>query len=318
MKALRPKTFFNLLKSSLQGWKADNCLSMGAALAFYSMLSMGPLLVLMITLAGLIIGQDEAQRLLMTQLSGLLGDTGAQGVQNVLDGARSDKEGIFQVAISFVVLIVGATTVLGELQDDLNRIWKCEAPKAKGIWGQVRKRLLSFGLILVLGLLLLSSLVLSAAVSYMGEHWFGGSATVARVLELVASLAVTTLVFAMTFKILPARRIPWGDVMLGSLLTAVLFGIGKYLIGLYIGKSAVASNFGAAGTVVVVIVWVYYTSQIFFLGAEFTRAYSLHHGSKSPEAANSDYGSDAAMVERARRIVKGQDPVLVGTRKPAT
>jgi len=315
VKALHPKTFFRLFKQALKGWKADNCLSMGAALAFYSLLSMGPLLVLVITLAGVIIGQDEAQRLLMTQLSGLLGDAGAEGVQNVLEGARSDKEGIVQVLISGFVLLVGATTVLGELQDDLNRIWKCEAPKAAGIWGQVRKRLLSFGLILVIGLLLLVSLALSAAVSYMGAHWFGGSAAVARVLEMTASLAVTTGLFAMTFKILPARRIPWGDVLLGALITALLFAIGKYLIGLYIGKSAVASDFGAAGTVVVVIVWIYYSSQIFFLGAEFTRAYSLHHGSKSPEAANSDFGNDVAMVERARRIVRGQDPVLVGPRK---
>ena len=319
MKALHPKTFLNLAKQSLKGWKADNCLSMGAALAFYSLLSMGPLLVLVVTLAGVIIGQDEAQRLLMTQLSGLLGDAGAEGVQNVLDGARNDKEGIFQVVVSFLVLLVGATTVLGELQDDLNRIWKCESPKAAGIWGQVRKRLLSFGLILVIGLLLLVSLALSAAVSYLGGLWLGGAGTVvARVLEFSASLLVTTALFAMVFKILPARRIPWGDVLLGSLITALLFGIGKYLIGLYIGKSAVASNFGAAGTVVVVILWIYYSSQIFFLGAEFTRAYSLHHGSRSPEAANSDYGSDAAMVERARKIVKGQDPVLLGSRKQST
>ncbi|HUP97720.1 MAG TPA: YihY/virulence factor BrkB family protein [Usitatibacter sp.] len=316
MKAIHPKTFLKLVGEALKGWKADNCLSMGAALAFYSLLSMGPLLVLVITLAGLIIGQDEAQRLLMTQMSGLLGDAGAEGVQNILSGARGDKEGLFQVAVSFVVLLIGATTVLGELQDDLNRIWKCEASKASGIWGQVRKRLLSFSLILAIGLLLLVSLALSAAVSYLGGLWLGGASTVvARVLELTASLLVTTALFAMTFKILPARRIPWGDVLLGSLMTAVLFAIGKYLIGLYIGKSAVASNFGAAGTVVVLIVWIYYSSQIFFLGAEFTRAYSVHHGSKSPQAANSEYGSDAAMVERARKIVKGQDPVLVGTGK---
>jgi membrane protein len=315
VKILRPKAFVGLLKAAVKGWKADNCLSMGAALAFYSMLSMGPLLVLVVLLSGLIIGRDDAQALLMTQLSGLLGDAGAEAVSNVLEAARSKEEGIVKTVISGLVLLVGATTVLGELQDDLNRIWKCEAPKVSGLWGQLRKRLLSFGLILVIGLLMLVSLVLSAAISYLGGAWFGGSEAVARVLELAGSLVVTTLLFAMTFKILPSRRIPWGDVLLGSLMTAVLFGIGKYLIGLYIGKSAVASNFGAAGTLVVVIVWVYYSSQIFFMGAEFTRAYSLHHGSRSADAANSDYGSDAAMVDRARRIVKGQDPVLLGTRK---
>ena len=316
MKVLHPKAFFGLARQALKGWSADNCLSMGAALAFYSLLSMGPLLVLVITLAGLIIGREEAQQLLMTQMSGLLGDAGAEGVQNILQGAQQDKEGIFQVVVSFVVLLIGATTVLGELQDDLNRIWKCEAPKTSGIWGQVRKRLLSFSLILAIGMLLLVSLALSAFVSYLGGLWLSGVGTaLARALEFSVSIVVTTALFAMTFKILPARRIPWSDVLLGSLMTAVLFAIGKYLIGLYIGKSAVASDFGAAGTVVVVILWIYYSSQIFFLGAEFTRAYSLRHGSKSPEAANSDYGNDVAMVERARRIVRGQDPVLVGPRK---
>ena len=297
---------------TLKGWQADNCMSMGAALAFYSLLSMAPLLVLVISLAGLIVGRDEAQALLMTQISGLLGETGAEGVRSLLDSAGDDKEGIFQTLISGFLLLIGATTVFGELQDDLDRIWKCQAPKAAGLWGQVRKRLLSFGLIVVIGFLLLVSLVVSAVVSYMGGAWFGGNEAVARVLELAGSLVVMTGLFAMTFKILPSRRIPWRDVLLGSFITAVLFTVGKYLIGLYIGKSAVASDFGAAGTLVVVIMWVYYSSQIFFLGAEFTRVFSLHHGSGSMDAANSDYAVvETSIVERARRIVKGQDPVLV-------
>ena len=312
MKLHSPREWWALVREALAGWKADNCLSMGAALAFYSMLSMGPLLVLVILLSGLIIGRDEAQTLLMTQLSGLLGDTGAEGVRSVLDAARDQKEGIIQTVISAVVLLIGATTVLGELQDDLNRIWKSDAPKAAGLWSQVRKRLLSFGLILVFGLLMLVSLVLSAAISYVGS-WFGGSDAVARLLELGVSLLVTTVLFAMVFKLLPSRKIPWGDVMLGALATAALFAIGKYLIGLYIGRSAVASNFGAAGTLVVVILWVYYSSQIFFFGAELTRAYSVRHGSRRLDAANSDYGSDASMVERARRIVSGQDPLVTGS-----
>ncbi|HET6264242.1 MAG TPA: YihY/virulence factor BrkB family protein [Usitatibacter sp.] len=312
MNAISPKALWGLLREALSGWKADNCLSMGAALAFYSLLSMGPLLVLVISLAGLIVGRDEAQRVLMTQLSGLLGNTGAEAVRNVLEAARDEKEGIFQTVLSAFILLIGATTVLGELQDDLNRIWKSTAAKAAGIWGQVRKRLLSFGLIIVVGLLLLISLAVSAAVTYMGT-WFGGNDLLARALELTASLFLSTLLFAMTFKILPARRIPWGDVLLGALVTAVLFGIGKYLIGLYIGKSAVASGFGAAGTLVVVILWVYYSSQIFFVGAELTRAYSLRHGSRSADAAaNSDFGGEASLVDRARRIVQGRDPAVVG------
>jgi membrane protein len=295
----------HVFKLALAGWKADNCLSMGAALAFYSLLSMAPLLVLVITIAGLVIGHDEAQALLLAQMSGLLGDAGAQGVRTVLQSASQDRQGLVQTVVSFLLLIVGATTVFGELQDDLNRIWKCRPDKGSGIWRQVRKRLLSFGLILVIGFLLLTSLVVSAAISYMGGEWFGGDKRIARALELGASLLVMTGLFSLTFKILPGRRIPWGDVAFGAFVTAALFSIGKYLIGLYIGKSAIASDFGAAGTVVVVIVWIYYSSQIFFLGAEFTRAWSLRREQR--EAANNEFGAESLeMVEVARHIVQGK------------
>ena len=316
MRILGPAAIWKVIRGALKGWSDDNCSSMGAALAFFSLLSMGPLLLLVIAVTGLVLGRDEAQTLLLTQLAGLLGDTGAEGVTTVLESTSSREGGIMTTAISGAILLIGATTVFAELQDDLNRIWKCEPAKSNGVWAFVRKRLLSFGLVLVLGFLLLVSLAVSAFVAYMGETWFGSLAqAIARLLELAASLAVMTLLFALTFKILPARRIPWGDVVLGSFITAILFSIGKYLIGLYIGKSAVASSFGAAGTLVVAIIWVYYSAQIFFLGAEFTRAYSHAHGSKSlGRAANSDYGSDAAMVERARRIVKGKDPVLLQKR----
>ena len=294
----------NVFKLALKGWKADNCLSMGAALAFYSLLSIGPLLVLVITLSGLVIGRDEAYDLLMTQLSGLLGDTGAQGVQTVLESASKDKQGLVQTAVSFVLLVIGATTVFGELQDDLNRIWKCKPDARSGIMTQLRKRLLSFGLIVAIGFLLLTSLVVSAAISYMGGNWFGGNEYVARMLEMIASVLVMTGLFALIFKILPERGIAWGDVAFGAFVTAVLFAIGKYLIGLYIGKSAIASDFGAAGTVVVVIVWVYYSSQIFFLGAEFTRAWSLRREQR--EAANDTWGSEPMeMIDVARHIVEG-------------
>jgi membrane protein len=291
-----------LLKLAVKGWKADNCLSMGAALAFYSLLSMAPLLVLVITLAGIFIGRDEAHDLLLAQMSGLLGEAGGQGVRTLLESASQEDKGLVQTLVSFGLLVVGATTVFGELQDDLNRIWKAKLDAASGIWSQIRKRLLSFGLIVVIGFLLLTSLVVSAAISYMGDQ-VGGNEVVARSLEFVASLAAMTFLFALTFKILPSQRPAWRDVVLGAFITAVLFSIGKYLIGLYIGKSAIASDFGAAGTVVVVIVWVYYSSQTFFLGAEFTRAYAVWHATRH-EAANSDFSSEPdEMVEVAKKIV---------------
>ena len=310
--AFKPKVLFGLFKTSFQGFSNDNASSMGAALAFYSLLSMAPLLVLVITVAGLFIGRDHAQEVLMTQLSGLLGDTGAEGVSVLLKSASTQKDGMIQTAISFVVLMLGATTVFAELQSDLNRIWKADAPKAAGIWGLVRTRLLSFGLIAALGFLLLTSLAVSAAIAYMGSTWFSGAGEAAgHGLDFVGSIVILTFIFALVFKVLPSRRLPFRDVLMGALVTAILFEIGKFGIGMYIGKSAMASKFGAAGTVVVAIVWVYYSAQIFFFGAEFTRAYSTEHGSrKLTGAANSDY-LEHDMVKRAEKIVRGKDPVLV-------
>lgn len=313
--AIVPGDLYRLLKSSLGGYSKDNASSMGAALAFYSLLSMAPLLVLVITIAGIFIGADRAQELLFTQLSGLLGDTGAQGVGVMLKSANMNRDGILQTAISFVTLLLGASTVFTELQSDLNRIWQCDAPKSAGVWGLIRTRLLSFGLIAALGFLLLTSLVLSAAISYLGSTWFStGGEVLGHVLEMAGSIIVLTFIFALIFKVLPGRHLPFRDVLLGALVTALLFEIGKFLIGMYIGKSAIASKFGAAGTVVVAIVWMYYSAQIFFFGAEFTKSYSMAHGSrKLDHAANSDY-LEHDMVKRAKRIVRGKDPVLLQRR----
>jgi membrane protein len=312
MKILSPKDLWALVKRAFSAWSEDGANSMGAALAFYTLLSMAPLLVLVITLAGLVIGRDEAQQVLMTQLSGLLGETGAQGVRTVLESADNKEGGILATMISLFTLLLGATTVFAELKTDLDRIWKTKAPKASGFWKFIRSRLLSFGLVVTIGFLLLVSLVISAALSYIGTA-FGGGEVVMYVLEFAGSIAVMTVLFAAVYKLLPSARIAWRDVWVGSAVTALLFWIGKFLIGLYLGKSSVASSFGAAGTLVVTIVWVYYSAQIFFLGAEFTREYSLSHGTKSGnmDAANSDFlREDEDMLARARKIVKGKDPVL--------
>jgi membrane protein len=313
--AFRPRNLLHLAKASFAGFSADNAASMGAALAFYSLLSMAPLLVLVITIAGIFIGRDHAQEVLFTQLSGLLGDTGAEGVSVLLKSANTSKEGLLQTLISGIMLLVGATTVFAELQSDLNRIWKCDGPKSSGVLGWLRTRLLSFGLIAALGFLLLTSLVMSAAIAYMGTTWFSGAGEAAgHVLDFVGSIVILTFVFALIFKILPGRRLPFRDVLMGALVTALLFEVGKFAIGMYIGKSAVASKFGAAGTVVVAILWVYYSAQIFFFGAEFTRAYSEEHGSRKLDgAANSDY-LEHDMVKRAEKIVRGKDPVLLQRR----
>ena len=312
MKAAALRSFGDLFVRAFKGWSADSAPSMGAALAFYTLFSLAPLLVLVIAIAGLVIGHDAAQELVLAQVSGLLGDTGAKGVQSVLDATSTHKDSMIATAVSLATLALGATTVFAELRDDLDRIWHCDAPKGGGIWSMVRARFLSFGMVAAIGFLLLVSLVVSAALSYLGNLMGGGGQAAMQAIELVVSVAVTTGLFAITFKMLPTARIAWRDVWLGSLVTAILFSIGKSLIGLYIGKSAVASSYGAAGTLVVVIVWVYYSAQIFFYGAEFTREFARRSGShRTPQAANSEFArEDEAMVARARRIVKGKDPAV--------
>lgn len=268
-----------LLKESFRNWSKDDAAGMGAALSFYTLFSMAPLLLLVIAVAGLVIGADTARALIFTQLNDLLGEKGASAVQALLLAADSRKEGLVAAAISLGTLVLGATTVFAELRKDLDKIWRYQPTATSGLWNMIRARLLSFGLVLTIGFLLMVSLALSAAVSALGHYVAGALPIVLRALEFLVSFVVITGLFAMIYKILPSVHIQWTDVWVGAAATSLLFWIGKYLIGLYIGRGTVASPFGAAGTLVVVIVWVYYSAQIFFLGAEFTRAYAVRRGS---------------------------------------
>ena len=265
-----------------RSWQRDGAPSMGAALAFYTLFSMAPLLLLAISIAGIAIGTDTAREMLMTQLTSLMGEQGAGAVRSMLEAGDAKSEGIWSAIVSVVTLVIGASTVFAELRRDLDKIWKFEAPTTLGVWSFIRSRLLSVGMVATIGFLLMVSLAVSAAVAAFGSMWAGGfpgSALVLRALEFVGSFVVITGLFAMIYKILPSVRIAWGDVWVGAAVTSLLFWIGKFIIGIYLGRSAVASPFGAAGTLVVVIVWVYYSAQIFFLGAEFTREYALRLGS---------------------------------------
>jgi membrane protein len=273
------RDLFALLKSAFRGWRKDDAAGMGAALAFYTLFSMAPLLLLVISIAGLVIDADTARGLLMTQLTALLGDKGANAVQAVLLAADNRAQGFVAAAVSFATVVLGATSVFAELRKDLDKIWKHEAVEAGGLWNNLRARVFSFGLVLTIGFLLMVSLVMSAAVSALGAYWAGGFPVVLRALDFLISFFVITGLFAMIYKILPSARLEWNDVWIGAAATSLLFWIGKWLIGLYLAKSAVAGPFGAAGTLVVVILWVYYSAQIFFFGAEFTKAYAVRRGS---------------------------------------
>ncbi len=278
------RELWRLARQAADEWVADRATSMGAAIAFYTVFSLAPLLLIVIALAGLIFGEEAARGAVVEQFGGMVGDTGAQGIQTVLEAARDPGGGIVGTLVGVVTLVIGATTVFAELQSDLDVVWKVPpAEQNSGIGGFLRARLLSFGMVLAIGFLLMVSLLASAAIAALGKWWagsFGDAAWLLHAVNVLVSFAVITLLFAMIFKILPSVNIAWNDVWIGALVTSLLFTIGKTLIGLYIGKTALASSYGAAGTFVVVIVWVYYSSLVFLLGAEFTQVYARSHGSR--------------------------------------
>ncbi|PLC07437.1 hypothetical protein CY658_10815 [Variovorax sp. RO1] len=277
------RALFDLCRRAFASWSNDYAPSMGAALAYYTVFSIAPLLLIVIAVAGLVFGQEAARGEIFAQLSGLMGEQGAAAVQGMLQAVNKPTEGIVATVVGIALLIVGATTVFGELQDALDRIWRAPArTRNKGVFNMLRVRLLSFSMIMGIGFLLMVSLVASAALAALGKWWspmFGAWATLAQVVNFVFSFAMVTVIFAMIYKIMPRAKVQWRDVWVGAAVTALLFTVGKHLIGLYIGKSSVASGYGAAGSLVVVLVWVYYSAQIFLLGAEFTWVYARTYGS---------------------------------------
>jgi membrane protein len=273
---------YTLVYEAIMEWINDRASRKGAALAFYTVFSLAPILILSIAIAGLFFGKEAARGEIFEQVSALLGRDGALAIQAMVESASHPGAGVLATLIGFTTLFVGATTALVELKDGLDQIWDVPPEKMSGIWYFIRKRLLSFGLILTLGFLLLVSLALSAALSVLARMWGPRDATawVLESLNFLFSFAMVTVLFAMIYKILPSVRIAWRDVIIGAVITALLFSIGKFAIGLYLGNSAIGSTYGAAGSVILVLVWVYYSAQIFLLGAEFTKVYAHRYGSK--------------------------------------
>lgn len=272
-----------LIKLSVVSFRKDYASSMGGALAYLTLFSLAPVLIIVIAVAGFFLGAEAARGEIVMQLGGLLGNDGALAVQALLESASKPEEGLFATIVSVVLLFVGATSIFAELQTDLDRIWRAESKPTSGLWSLLRSRVLSFGMVLVLAFLLLVSLVISAALSALGRWWggwFEGWAVLLEAVNIVVSLAITTGLFALIYKFLPRADIAWHDVWVGAIVTALLFAVGKFLIGLYIGRSGIASGFGAAGSFVVLLVWVYYSTQIFLLGAEFTWIYAHERGSR--------------------------------------
>ena len=275
-----------MLRQMSRSWLDDYALSMGAALAYYTLFSLAPLLLIVIAVAGLVFGEDAARGEISAQLLSLMGEGGAQAVQGLLASVHKPAEGVAATVLGAVLLFVGATTVFSELQDALDRIWRAPTASRPGGWfSLVRARLLSFGMILAIGFLLTVSLVVSATLALMGrwlEPVFGGWLAVASAASAIGGFVLVAVTFALIYKVMPRVRVQWKDVWIGALFTAVLFTLGKSLIGFYLGRSGVVSGFGAAGSLVVVLLWVYYSAQIFLIGAEFTWAYANAFGSRSP------------------------------------
>lgn len=276
--------WWSMIKNTVKGWIDDRAASMGAALAYYTFFSMALLLLIVISIAGLLLGREAGQGQLMDELSGLFGPQAAAYIQGLIASAGEPAESWWGTLVGIGILLLGATTVFAELQDSLDQIWRApQRPEGNGIWGLLRARVLSFGLILGLAFLLMVSLVMGAIIAAMGRWWSGFMGEwewIAQVLNLGLGFVLTALIFAMIYKLMPRVQVQWRDVWVGALVTAALFTLGKALISMYLGVSGVASAYGAAGSLVLVLLWVYYSAQIFFLGAEFTWVYANTRGSR--------------------------------------
>lgn len=275
---------WELTKAAINAWLDDFAPSMGAAIAYYTIFSIAPMLVIAIAVAGFIFGQDAAQGEIVAQLRGVIGTEGAVAIQGLLKSASEPADGIIATVISIITLVIGSTAVFAELQSALDRIWRVPvAVKENGIWALIRTRLLSFGLILGLGFMLMVSLVVSAGLAALGSWWgawFEGWEVVLQILNLVISFFVFAALFSVIYKFMPRVRLSWRDVGIGAVATTILFIIGKYLIGLYLGTTGMTTGFGAAGSFALLLAWIYYSAQIFLLGAEFTWIYANNFGSK--------------------------------------
>jgi membrane protein len=310
-----------LLKASAREWSNDKAPRLGASLSYYTIFSLAPLLLLVVAVAGMALGREAAQGKIVEQLSGLMGADAATAIQTMLEKANDRGGGILSTILGGLTLLIGATGVLIELQDALNTVWKVVPKPGRGIKGIIRDRMLSFGIVLGFGFLLIVSLAISAAVSLL-DSWIGGLipgwVIAGYLLSYGVSLGLVAGVLAAIFKILPDVKIAWRDVWVGALVTSALFHIGKFGISLYIGKASVGSAFGAAGSLAVLLVWIYYSSQIVLFGAEFTRVYANEYGSHVVAADNAIPVPETPLARAAmeKKLKQGEVPKVTPNATP--
>lgn len=300
------------LKNVVSEWIDDQPFALAAALSYYTLFSLAPLLTIAIAMAGFFFGQEAAQNQVVQTTEGLVGRESAQAIQEMIRNAsQKPGAGVLSTILGVIALLFGAGGVVGQLQTSLNQIWGVAPKPGQGVWGFIRQRFISFAMVLSIGFLLLVSLVVSAVLAGL-TTWLsgllGGMAVVGHVLDIVVSFVFVTLLFALIYKFLPDAKIQWRDVWVGAALTSILFTAGKFLIGLYLGSSGVTSVYGAAGSLITILLWVYYSSLIFFLGAEFTQVYAAEYGSGVTPAPNAQVvdpekpavAKDAAQPARRR------------------
>jgi membrane protein len=325
---MKPRDVWPLVKDAVKSWIDDRAPSMGAALSYYTVFSTAPLLLIVIGVVGLVLGGTAAQDAVVAQLQALLGEQAAAVVNEMLAHVQRPEQGAVATVVGAVALVVGATTVFAELQDDLDRIFESPArPAPNGLWGWLRVRILSLGMVLTAGFLLLVSLLISTALAAVGG-WIGdglqGWQLLAKALNFALSFGLITAMFAMLYRYLPQTRTAWRDVWFGAAITALLFNLGKYLIGLYLGRSSVTEGFGATGSLAVFLLWVYYSAQIFLLGAEFTWVLARRRsgqGAAAPAAAGAAGGAwfhrRRTEPDAARRLLHRQAGAWVPERSGA-
>jgi membrane protein len=282
---------WKLLRRTFAEWSEDKAPQLGASLAFYSALSIAPLLVIALSIAAFFLDEQAARGHVINEFQGLVGSEGGKAIEDMLNSANKPGAGTIATILSVVTLLVGASGVFGQLQDALNTIWEVKPKKGRGILGFIKDRFLSFAMVLGVAFLLLISLLLTTTIAALGLsadrlpealHWL------AQAINFGVSFVIITLLFAMIFKLLPDVKMAWSDVWLGAIVTAVLFTIGKFAIGLYLGRSSMASSYGVAGSFVVLLVWTYYSAQILFFGAELTQVYANEYGSRIVPAENAE------------------------------
>jgi membrane protein len=296
---MKVKSIVTLFKETFTEFMDDKAPRLGAALAYYTIFSIAPLLLIAIAVAGVVYGKQAAQHDVLAQLKGLFGDAAAKSIQELLVSASKPRSGKIATIVGIITLLFGAAGVFGQLKDALNTIWNVEPKKRSGFIGMVRDRFLSFAMVFGIAFLLLVSLVLDAALSAVARHvGLPGGETPWQFLQLGVSFGVVTALFALIFRFLPDTKVEWRDVWYGASFTSFLFVIGKFLLGIYFGRAAVGSAYGAAGSLVLLLVWIYYSAQILFFGAEFTQVYSRHHGSRKGQlaAAGNSASSAAATI----------------------